>query len=199
MYSAWITQTEQKHPCQCHRGLFGQCSYLDSGNYLPYLSLEMFACTLHSWRPLPRSCWPHVGVCACMCACTRLWYLMLPGLSAGLWQHREQRSQGQCVLSGGYLLCDWWGAQTPPGTAYGKQGTDRRQQVFPFACPHNESTWTDAAPYHLPMLLFLSWLSNYKAQGHICPSRVSLSYVMVKVWGSGSPDCNPPTSTTPLY
>lgn len=28
-------------------GLFGHCAYLDSWTYLPYLSLEMFACTLH--------------------------------------------------------------------------------------------------------------------------------------------------------
>lgn len=43
--------------------IYGQCAYLDTGNDLPYLSLEMFACTLHSLWLLPCSCWPATSWC----------------------------------------------------------------------------------------------------------------------------------------
>lgn len=73
--------------------------YLDRENYLPYLSLEMFVCTLS----------PHVT--PPMFPLTRVQpgarVLTLPRLSAGLRQHGEQRPQGQRVLSGRYLLRDW--------------------------------------------------------------------------------------------
>lgn len=111
---------EQKHPGRLQKGIFGQCAYLDTANYLPYLSLEMFACTLHSLWLLPRPSLHLVCVCVCVC-------VVLSPLSSGLWQHREQRSQGQRVLSGSYLLRDWRGAQTPPGTTHRQQGTDCRQ------------------------------------------------------------------------